>query len=362
MRFARKACRGIAATLTMAMAAGCASGTSVSGPVSGLVSVYPAAAASRAESGSAGPVPPAFAASFGSAKQGNGGDRVALLSSRTGQRLRWLTRPPAQATDEVLSVRDDWVYFVRYPIDLTSGSASPSPAIWRVRLTGGQAELVQAGASGYAVSPDGRAVAYVTSADHGNVAEIVARNPATGRRNTIVMSTRPDPGANNWPPNVSGLTWAPDDAHLAVQFELTAAIGSVLVFDAFTASTITDGRAAPALCTVASYQCEEGDPAYLASGELSYVIQRVSRAGASQVSLAAWPAGGRASTRLSFPRGMRTQAYGMTARGQAIWASGPARPGGPWTIWRWSGGAPVRVITLPPPGTSPYYGIDAIAW
>ena len=41
-------------------------------------------------------------------------------------------------------MRDGWVYFVRSPIDLPPGSVSPGPAIWRVRVTGGEAQLVQA--------------------------------------------------------------------------------------------------------------------------------------------------------------------------------------------------------------------------
>jgi hypothetical protein len=52
----------------------------------------------------------------------------------------------------------------------------------------------------------------------------------------------------------------------------------------------------------------------------------------------------------------------MTAPRQAIWVSAPARPKGPWTVWRWSGGAPVRITALPARGTAPYYGVDAIAW
>ncbi len=134
------------------------------------------------------------------------------------------------------------------------------------------------------------------------------------------------------------------------------------MFDAFTATTIRDGRAAPASCTAAyDYRCEGSDPAYLASGALTYVIQRLSRSGAARASLVAWQAGHR-TTLLSFPAGMQTRFFDMTARGQAIWASGPARPTGPWMIWRWSGRTPVRVIALPPLGASPYYGVGAIAW
>jgi len=185
----------------------------------------------------------------------------------------------------VLSVRDGWVYFLR--------TAANKPATtWRARVSGGPAQLVKlapAGASGYAVSRDGRAVAYVTSADHGDVLELVARNLVAGRRNTIIMATKPDPRANNWPPNVSGLAWAPDDVHLAVQFQPTAAINSVLAFDAFTTSSVHDGPSALAPCPVAGdSRCEALDPAYLASGALTYLIQRVAGSGNSWLRGDAW--------------------------------------------------------------------------
>ena len=59
---------------------------------------------------------------------------------------------------------------------------------------------------------------------------------------------------------------------------------------------------------------------------------------------------------------MQTLFYDMTAQGQAIWVNGPPQPKGPWTIWRWSGGAPVKITILPPLGVSPYYGVLGIAW
>jgi hypothetical protein len=353
MRFLPKTVRGAAAALVMAVAAGCASGTPAAGPAS----AHPVAAIARTGAVAAGPVPAAFVASLTPAKAGRGGDRLALLSSRTGALLRWLTPQPQGASDEVLSVRDGWAYFVSDPVGSRSGT--PGPAIWRVRVTGGRAQRVQAGAAGYAISPDGHAVASVISADHGSVLELVARNLVTGRQHTIVMATKPDPRANNWPPGITSLTWAPDDVHLAVQFSLTAAINSVLVFDAFTAATAGAGRTAPAPCTVSDV-CAEFDPAYLASGALSYVIQRVSPGGAARASLVAWQAG-RRTTLLSFPAGAPSS-YDMTARGQAIWVDSPARPKGPWLIWRWSGGAPVRIGALPPLGAAAYDGAGAIAW
>jgi hypothetical protein len=375
---ARKARRGAAAALAIASAAltaGCTTGTPASAPAT----AHPVAVTSS--QAAAGTVPPVFAVSFGPAQAGRGGDRIGLLSSRTGALLRWLTSSSDRTTDQALSVRGGWVYFVRDPIapEPAPGSrgpgprgsashgpasrepASPGPAIWRVRVTGGQAQLVQAGASDYAVSPDGRAVAYVTSTDR--TVEIVARNLATGRRNTIVLATRPDPRANNWPPEVSGLTWAGDDAHLAVQVQLTAAIGSVLTFGAFTAAGISDGRTGPPPCPAATHdQCAESGPGYLAGGALSYVIQRLSGSGTVRASLVAWRPGYPATTLLSFPGGPPPQSYAITAQGQAIWASAPVRPKGPWTVWRWSGGIPVKITTLPALGASPYYGVAAIAW
>jgi len=347
MRFSGIGPRVTALALAVTAAlAGCAGGTPASTPASARSAATDASLAD----GAASTLPAVFAASFPlrSASTGGGpGARIALLSSRSGALLRWLTPRQDGMYDTVLSVHDGWVYFVR-------GVASGS--IWRVSVAGGRPQLVQAGAVDYAVSPDGRAAAYAVSGSRLDVAELVVRNLVTGRRNTIVMATDPDRNANNWPPGISGLTWAPDDTHLAVHFYPTAAINSVLTFDAFTATTIRAGRAAPAPCPA----CEELDPAYLASGALTYVIQRISSSGTASASLVAWQAGHR-TTLLSLPGGAPPM-YDMTARGQAIWAAAPPQPKGPWTIWRWSGGAPVKITTLPPLGSSPYYGLGAIGW
>lgn len=372
MRYVRNGPRvsavALAATATV-MVAGCTGGTPVSGLASAhraAASAHPVVAAASLGAGAGGTFPAVFAVSFSfmppKADRGDLGERIAVLSSRNGDLLRWLTPRQDGTFDAVLSVRDGWVYFLR-------GVASVS--IWRVPVAGGRAQLVRAGATGcavcpdagYAVSPDGRAVAYVISADHGDVLELVAQNLATGRQNTIILATKPDPDANNWPPGISSLTWAPDDVHLAVQFYPTAAINSVLVFDAFTATTLGDGRTAPSSCTVTGKPvCEEFDPAYLASGALTYVVQRISGSGTARASLAAWQAG-RLTTLLSLLGGF-SYLYDMTAQGQAIWVSGPAEPEGPQTIWRWSGGAPVEITALPPLGASPYYGygVGGIAW
>jgi hypothetical protein len=354
MRYVRNRPRVTAMALAMmvtAMVTGCAGGTPASRPAP----AQPVAASASLEGGAGGAFPAVFAASFSftSANPGRGdlGERIAVLSSRTGDLLRWLTPRRDGEYDSVLSVHDGWVYFTR-------GVASVST--WRVPVAGGRAQLVQAGASDYAVSPDGRAVAYVISGLHLGVAEIVARNLITGRQNTIIMATEGMPGANNWPPGISGLTWAPDDRHLAVQFYPTAAINSVLVFDAFTATTIRDGRTAPAPCGVTpTLACGEADPAYLASGALTYLIWRLSSSGTASASLVAWQAGHlRTLLSLSHPGWVPY----MAPHEQAIWVGGPAKPGGRWAIWRWSGGAPVEITAPPPPGAQAYDGVGPAAW
>ena len=145
---------------------------------------------------------PVFAASFSflSANPGREdlGERIALLSSRTGHLVRWLTPRQDGTFDAVLSVHDGWVYFLR-------NRGRGPVATWRVRVTGGPAQLVQAGYTPSAVSPDGRVVASVVSADHGDVAELVARNLVTGRHNTIIMAT--NLGQLLQRPGFSPLTW-----------------------------------------------------------------------------------------------------------------------------------------------------------
>jgi hypothetical protein len=94
MRFLPKTVRGAAAALVMAVAAGCASGTPAAGPAAGPASAHQVAAIARTGAVAPGPVPAAFVASLTPAKAGRGGDRLALLSSRTGALLRWLTPQP----------------------------------------------------------------------------------------------------------------------------------------------------------------------------------------------------------------------------------------------------------------------------
>lgn len=306
-------------------------------------------------------MPAVFAASLVYTPAGSGlsdGERVALYSSQTGRMVRWLTPLQRNVSDSVLNVHDGWVYFLRTGSTSNNGN-NGAPSIWRVAEAGGAAQLVQAGATDYVVSPDGTDIAYVTSTDHGRVVEVVARNLASGKRNTIVMATDLCGCSNNFPPNIGELSWAPDDTQLAVTYQATAAISSVQVFDAFTGKTARDGRTAPAPCKLGgSSTCTEYGAGYLADGALTYVVEQVSARGTVDDTL--YASRGRSLTVLlrsfgeAFPY--------LTPRGQAIWAQGPTAPKQPWTIWRWTGGSPVRILTLPALGVTPYYGVSGIAW
>jgi hypothetical protein len=324
---------------------GCASASASAGSVDADV------ASASASASVASSAPPVFAASLVYMPTGlDQGSRVALFSSLTGHLVRWLAPLRLDVDDDVLSVRDGWVYFA---------SESASPSVWRVAETGGPAQLVQAGASDYAISPNGADIAYVASTAHERVASIVVRNLATGKQNAIVMATDPCGCYNNWPPTINGLSWAPDDAHLAVTVASTAALSSVLVFDGLTAKTISDGRTAPAPCTVGAVPpCEEYDSGYLADGSLTYVVEQLSSRGTALNGLYAWRDGRITALLRSFNGGIPF----MNPRGQAIWTLGPSAAHQPWAIWRWTGGAPVRILTLPLPGEAPYIEAGPAAW
>jgi hypothetical protein len=169
--------------------------------------------------------------------------------------------------------------------------------------------------------------------------ELITKDQVTGQRNTIVIATNPEGGDNNWPPQVTDLTWSPNDAQLALELAPTAAISSVQVLGAFTATSINDATPAPASCPIAevSALCTETDPAYLAGGGLSYAI-----ASGGRTSLVTWRDGHR--TVMHVFAGALSQQYDMTAQGQAIWIRSPSRP---FTIWCWSGGPVTEITALP---------------
>jgi hypothetical protein len=298
-------------------------------------------------------MPAVFAASLMSAPAGTSpgdSERIGLYSTQVGRLVRWLTPLRPGVYTSVLNVHGGWVYFLR-----SSGS---STAVYRVAEAGGPVQLVQAGATDYAISQDGAGIAYVTSADHHRVVELVVKNLVNQKHNTIVLATNPG-GDNNWPPDIEALSWAPDDTQLAVTYNQTAAISTVLVFNAFTSTTAGDGRPAPAPCELdGSPLCTEYGSGYLADGALTYVVSQVSASGDARMSLYAFR--DRVFTPLlrSFGDGIPY----LTPRGQAIWVDGPAAPKQAWTIWRWTGGAPVKVLTLPPLGATLYYGVGGVVW
>jgi hypothetical protein len=272
---------------------------------------------------------------------------VGAFSSATGQLLRVLTTPPSGAGDEVLSVQGGWVYFTEF---LGTGALS----VWRVPLTGGPARLVQAGTNDYAVSPDGRMAAYVATVDQARTSEVVVvvANLVTGRRHTIIMVTN-RPGVT--PVGVNNLAWAPDDIHLAAEIDYAAFASDVMVFNAGTARTMSDGRTVP--CPGA---CAAKLPSYLRTGTLTYLTERLFENGngitGSAITLMSW-AGGHPARLVTIwdGRGGLPFVWGETTtpQGTAIWVLATQTwAGGRYTvrdtIWRWSGGKPVKVRALPP--------------
>jgi hypothetical protein len=273
---------------------------------------------------------------------------VGVFSAATGRLVRQLTGPRAGVSDLVLGVHQGWVYYATWT---RTGVLS---GVWQVPLGGGPARLVQAGAASYTLSADGRMAAYVATVNHGRTTEVVVTNLVTGRRNTIVMATsRPGYGTVA----VTNLVWAPDDTHLAVEVVEAAFASEVLVFDARTARSIGAGRAVP--CPGG---CAAHFPSYLSNGTLTYVTEQLRPSGtAGSITLVSW-AGGHLAKLVTIWEGQGplplVQGESTTPQGAAIWVLQVQHDTDghlSWqsTIWRRSGGKPVRVRTLPPVTQSP---------
>ena len=205
--------------------------------------------------------------------------------------------------------------------------------------------------------------AWLVTADHGQTAEIAVTNLVTGHRNTIVMATsRPGFGTVG----VTNLAWEPDDAHLAVEVVDAAFASDVMVFDARIARSIRDGRTVPC-----PGRCAAKFPAYLRTGTLTYVTEQLSPSGSGSITLVSW-AGGTLTKLVTMWNGPGSPPLlpgeSTTPQGAAIWVlQSQTQVAGRFTarstIWRWSGGKPVRVRTLPPVTQPPAgYQLTDIAW
>ena len=198
----------------------------------------------------------------------------------------------------------------------------------------------------------------------------------TGHRRTIVMVSNQ---RVHDPIGVTNLAWAPDDTHLAVEIQYAAFASEVIVLNARTAQTIADGRKAP--CPGA---CAAKFPAYLRTGALTYLTEQLLDT-TSAITLVSWPGGTVAKQLVTIrngPGGMPiVQGESTTPQGAAIWVlETQTRANGRftdrYTIWRWPGGKPIQVKTLPPISvtrppsahgawvTQPpsAYGLTNIAW
>jgi hypothetical protein len=130
----------------------------------------------------------------------------------------------------------------------------------------------------------------------------------------------------------------------------------VLVFDTRTARSIGNGRAVP--CPGG---CAAHFPSYLSNGALTYVTEQPPLNGTGSITLVSW-AGGRLAKLVTMWRGAGplplVQGESDTPQGAAIWVLQAQHDNGgrlSWqsTIWRKSGGTPVKIRTLPPVTQSP---------
>jgi hypothetical protein len=133
-----------------------------------------------------------------------------------------------------------------------------------------------------------------------------------------------------------------------------------MVFNAWTARTMSDGRTVP--CPGG---CAAKNPAYLDGGKLIYVTEQLFL-NSSAITLVGWQGGHPAKlvTMWAGPGELPIVAgEAVTPRGTAIWVfSAQTWARGRFTardtIWRWSGGTPVVVRVLPPVSvTQPPSGI-----
>ncbi len=323
----------------------------------GCGTTRPATAAPTSGTATADPVTPAAFA--GTLVPSHGGTTwpVAAFSASTGHQIRQLTSPQPGVSDLVLGAHGGWIYYAA----TAPGTAGVLSGVWRVPLAGGPAQLVRAGVSDYALSPDGHLAAYVVTAGHPQQVEIVITNLVTGRRHTIdVGPVQPGYGVGN-------LAWSPDDTHLAAEIRLAAFASDVTVFDAWTARTGHDGQQAS--CPGA---CAAKFPAYLGTGTLTYLTEQLFTA-TNKIALVSW-AHGHLDPLVTVWTGPGqlpiVQGEAVTAQGTALWVlENQAWANGRFSlaaaISRWSGGrlAVVRVLpTVSVTEVPAAYGPAGVAW
>ncbi len=257
---------------------------------------------------------------------------LAVFSASDGRLLRWLVRGAAGPVPVAVSPNRRWLYYYDQGA-LTQGRCPTTgftdPVLWKVPTGGGRPQRTGIRTPSIAFSTDGRMVAYTASSGCGRVARIVVRDQRTGAIRRILLARN---NLSGQPTFSAQLSWAPDDAHLAVAVAPAAAINTLSVLNARrTASAIT-GRPIPPCAGASGSGCL--DPSFGAGGWLTFLKWREGTATSFAESVIRWQ-DGRAEQ--LFPLSPRQSAGGgasiaVDRAGNAVLIEG----GMPLPqIWRW---------------------------
>jgi hypothetical protein len=196
---------------------------------------------------------------------------LAVFSSSDGRLLRWLVRRAPDPVPVSVSPDGRWLY---YDQGTPASGRCPAtgfadPALWRVPTGGGRPRRTGIRTPSIAFSPDGRMMAYTISSDCGRVIRIVVRNRRTGATRRIILARNNLRGNNQV--GSAQLSWAPDDAHLAVAVAPAAAINTLSVINALRARTAITARSIP---PCAGHHSGCLDPAFDRRGRLTFLKWR----------------------------------------------------------------------------------------
>jgi hypothetical protein len=276
---------------------------------------------------------------------------LAVFSSSDGRLLRWLVRSASDPVPVSLSPDGRWLYY--YDQALTRGGCPRTgfvdPVLRKVPAGGGRPRRAGLTTPSIAFSPDGRMLAYTASSDCGRVIRIVVRNRQTGSTRRIILAHNDLRGNNQI--GSAQLSWAPDDAHLAVAVAPAAAINTLSVINALRARNASTARSIPP-CAGENSGCL--DPAFDVRGRLTFLEWREA---AVTSSFAEWVIRwhrGRAEQLFRLSREQRGGAASITVNrtGNAVLLEGGTHYP---EIWRWHRGnltlilrsTPKRVVWRP---------------
>jgi hypothetical protein len=280
-----------------------------------------------------GGYPAAFVASATGAGTRPG---LAVFSSSDGHLLHWLVRSASQPVPVAVSPGGTWVYYYypAAPKPPCPATGFTEPQLWRVRVTGGRPQRTGIHTTDLAFSPDGKMLAYTAARKCGQTLLIVVRDLRTGMTRRIAAAHNDLSG--NGVISAAELSWAPDDVHLAVAVEPSAAINAMVVIDASRATDITRTQPIAPCVSPPSTPAQVGclDPSFAVDGRLTFLntVETGSRSGEWVVR---WQ--NRHAVRLF----RLSRAMAFTA-GIAVDRSGNAlllEEFGPSDIWRWSHGS-----------------------